>query len=66
MNSEPTSFSAAPVELSLWPPPPPVPVEGCPVCADLAALRDRARGRGDLSAVCDCDVLLRRHQDGHR
>ncbi|MCP9944119.1 hypothetical protein LUX12_03865 [Streptomyces somaliensis] len=66
MNSEPTPFSPPPAELPLWPSPPPVPVEGCRDCAELAALRGRARERGDLSAVSDCNVLLRRHRDGHR
>lgn len=41
---------------------PPVPVPGCPVCTELAVLRDKARARSDASAETDANVLLRRHQ----
>lgn len=41
---------------------PPSPVPDCPACADLAALRDDARARGDGTAETDANVLLRRHQ----
>lgn len=40
----------------------PSPVPDCPACADLAALRDDARARGDGTAETDANVLLRRHQ----
>ncbi|WP_330477439.1 hypothetical protein OG301_09185 [Streptomyces platensis] len=41
----------------------PTPVEGCAVCGDLAARRQEARERGDLSAATDANVRLRNHRD---
>ncbi|MCP9958609.1 hypothetical protein [Streptomyces sudanensis] len=61
--SKPSNHVHAPIEP---PPPDPAPVEGCPDCAELVALRARARARGDMSAASDCNVLLRRHPGGHR
>ncbi|CAL9440758.1 hypothetical protein [Streptomyces sp. enrichment culture] len=66
MIDEVACDSARTAVLTLWPPPEPVPVEGCARCGELAALRGRARAGGDLSGVSDCNVLLRRHQEGHR
>ncbi|MGZ3100702.1 DUF7848 domain-containing protein [Streptomyces sp. H72] len=43
-------------------PPPPEPVAGCALCAQLAVLRAHARAVGDGSAETDADVLLTRHQ----
>ncbi|WP_411574085.1 hypothetical protein [Streptomyces fradiae] len=39
----------------------PVPVEGCTTCAELAARREAGRRGGDLSAVSDRNVEIRRH-----
>ncbi|KAF0646776.1 MULTISPECIES: hypothetical protein [Streptomyces] len=39
----------------------PVPVEGCATCAELAARREVDRRAGDLSAVSDRNVHIRRH-----
>ncbi|MBB1245033.1 hypothetical protein GL263_15865 [Streptomyces durbertensis] len=44
----------------------PTPVPGCAGCGELAALRGRARAVGDLTTVTDCNVLIRRHPEGHR
>jgi hypothetical protein len=66
MIEEPTCDSARTVVSGLWTPPEPVPVAGCAECASLAGLRGGARARGDMSAVSDCNVLLRRHQEAHR
>ncbi|MER7192276.1 hypothetical protein [Streptomyces flaveolus] len=44
--------------------PPPVPVDGCAGCAELAARREAARAVGDGSAETDADVLLDRHLRG--
>ncbi|MGW8552987.1 hypothetical protein [Streptomyces tubercidicus] len=41
----------------------PTPVEGCAVCGDLAVQRRAARERGDLSAVTDANVRLRKHRE---
>ena len=41
---------------------PPVPVPDCLACADLAAMRAKARARHERSAETDVNVLLRRHQ----
>lgn len=66
--TEPTMHSAPPLELSL----PtaaelsdPAPVEDCAGCAELAAVRGRARAGGDMTTVSDCNVLMRRHPQGH-
>ncbi|WP_405797931.1 hypothetical protein [Streptomyces sp. NBC_01506] len=39
----------------------PVAVEGCDVCAALAAQREEARRRGGQPTVEDCDNELRAH-----
>ncbi|MFF9632437.1 hypothetical protein [Streptomyces fradiae] len=39
----------------------PVPVEGCTTCTGLAARREADRRAGDLSAVSDRNVEIRRH-----
>ncbi|WP_329148310.1 hypothetical protein OIU91_19900 [Streptomyces sp. NBC_01456] len=43
-----------------WPPEP-EPRAGCDRCLDLDEQRTAARRRGDISAVSDCNVLLRQH-----
>ncbi|MFI8425584.1 hypothetical protein [Streptomyces sp. NPDC085479] len=45
--------------------PDPAPVDGCAGCVELANVRARARVVGDLTTVTDCNVLLRRHPEGH-
>ncbi|MER6842918.1 hypothetical protein [Streptomyces platensis] len=37
-------------------------MEGCAVCGDLAVQRREAGERGDLSAVTDANVRLRKHR----
>ncbi|MCP9959836.1 MULTISPECIES: hypothetical protein [Streptomyces] len=64
--TEPTRYSTPPVELPLRLEPEPVSVEGCAGCAELADVRDRARAVGDMTAVSDCNVRMRRHPEGHR
>lgn len=66
MTTEPTRYSAPPVELPLWLDLDPDPVEGCAGCAELASVRDRARAGGDMTTVTDCNVYLRRHPEGHQ
>ncbi|MFF8505630.1 hypothetical protein ACF07L_33985 [Streptomyces anulatus] len=44
----------------------PVPAEGCAGCAELAAVRGRARAVGDMTTVSYCNVYLRRHPEGHQ
>ncbi|GAA2110956.1 hypothetical protein GCM10009802_08370 [Streptomyces synnematoformans] len=44
-----------------WPLDDPAPAPGCEHCAELAADRAAARAAGDLSAVSDANVLIRRH-----
>lgn len=63
--TEPARHSAPPIELPLNLVRDPVPVEGCAGCAELAAVRDRARAGGDMTTVSDCNVFLRRHPEGH-
>jgi hypothetical protein len=41
---------------------PPLPVRGCPACAELDTRRDAARAEYDRSAETDANVLLRQHQ----
>lgn len=41
---------------------PPLPVPGCPACAELAGLRETARAECDRSAETDANVLLRQHR----
>ncbi|MER7550185.1 MULTISPECIES: hypothetical protein [Streptomyces griseus group] len=64
--SEPMRYSTPPVELPLWMDRDPVPAEGCAGCAELAAVRSRARAVGDMTTVSDCNVYLRRHPEGHQ
>ncbi|WP_254076732.1 hypothetical protein [Streptomyces pacificus] len=66
MTTEPTRYSTSPLDLPLRLEPEPTPVEGCPGCAELAAVRDRARAGGDMTTVSDCNVHMRRHPEGHR
>ncbi|GCD41671.1 hypothetical protein [Streptomyces paromomycinus] len=63
--SQPTRYSSAPIELPLRLEPEPAPVEGCAGCAELVDVRSRARAVGDITAVTDCNVYLRRHPEGH-
>ncbi|MGW4629447.1 hypothetical protein [Streptomyces rubiginosohelvolus] len=64
--SEPMRYSAPPVELPLgMDVADPEPVEGCAGCAELAAVRSRARAVGDMTTMSDCNVYLRRHPQGH-
>ncbi|MFF6774234.1 hypothetical protein ACFY8W_11780 [Streptomyces sp. NPDC012637] len=63
--SEPTRYSATPVELPLNLDREPEAVQGCAGCAELAAVRSRARAVGDWTTVSDCNVYLRRHPEGH-
>ncbi|WP_156727860.1 hypothetical protein [Streptomyces apocyni] len=54
-----------PITLDLpldWPEPEP----GCDVCTALAEQRANADGRGDRSAVTDCNVEIRNHTRRHR
>lgn len=59
-------YSTPPVALPLRMVGDPVPTEGCAGCAELAAVRSRARAVGDMTTVSDCNVYLRRHPEGHR
>ncbi|NEB57396.1 hypothetical protein G3I48_34750 [Streptomyces griseus] len=63
---EPTRYSTAPLELPDNPAKlEPTPVAGCAGCVELANVRDRARGGGDWTTVSDCNVLMRKHPEGH-
>ncbi|CAL9472644.1 hypothetical protein SUDANB37_02886 [Streptomyces sp. enrichment culture] len=42
----------------------PAPARGCATCAALAARREVARHSGDMSAVTDRNVEIRRHPHG--
>jgi hypothetical protein len=42
----------------------PAPVQDCATCAELAARREVARRSGDMSAVTDRNVEIRRHPHG--
>lgn len=42
-------------------PPEPEPVPGCDVCKALAAQREDARSKGDVSKAVDCNVEIRHH-----
>ncbi|AKH83150.1 hypothetical protein AA958_13915 [Streptomyces sp. CNQ-509] len=65
MSDGPWTRMADPVHLpDAWPLVEPEPVAGCGRCAELAAGRTASRASGDLSAVSDANVLLRRHP-GH-
>ncbi|MEV0282193.1 hypothetical protein AB0I22_38290 [Streptomyces sp. NPDC050610] len=63
--NEPRRHRGQPVELPLRLYAEPAPAEGCAGCAELAKVRDRARGVGDVTTVSDCNVLMRRHPEGH-
>ncbi|MGA4845679.1 hypothetical protein ACOBQB_05220 [Streptomyces sp. G5(2025)] len=64
--TEPTRYSTAPVELPLRVAElEPKPVDGCAGCRELANVRDRARTGGDMTTVSDCNVLMRKHPEGH-
>ncbi|RSS34460.1 hypothetical protein EF906_29565 [Streptomyces sp. WAC08241] len=63
--SEPTRYSTPPLELPAIVEPEPSPVTGCAGCAELAAVRNRARRVGDWTTVTDCNVFMRRHDEGH-
>lgn len=59
-TKRPTSM-ADPVYLpDVFPPPDAAPAPGCGRCAKLAEGRTAARAEGDLSAVSDANVLIRR------
>ncbi|MFI0533559.1 hypothetical protein ACH3XX_26395 [Streptomyces scabiei] len=64
MSSAKTTM-AEPVHLAV-PKLEPVPVEGCGTCEQLGDQRAEARAAGDLSAVSDCNVGIRRHPHGGR
>ncbi|WP_181787907.1 hypothetical protein [Streptomyces phytophilus] len=63
MTAPPRRTSMAdPVYLpDMFPPADTAPAPGCGRCAELAADRATARAEGDLSAVSDANVLIRRH-----
>ncbi|MEV7051026.1 MULTISPECIES: hypothetical protein [Streptomyces] len=63
--TEPTRYNTSPVRLSLHVEADPSPVDGCAGCTELPAVRDRARAGGDMTTVSDCNVLRRRHPQGH-
>ncbi|MCX5397804.1 hypothetical protein [Streptomyces sp. NBC_00102] len=63
--TEPTTHQNSPLDLALRMEVEPAPVDGCAGCAELANVRDRCRLVGDLSTVSDCNVLMRRHPEGH-
>ncbi|MCH0539618.1 hypothetical protein I3F58_08555 [Streptomyces sp. MUM 203J] len=65
--TEPTRYSTRPVELPLrLTDHEPAPVDSCAGCTELAEVRERARAGGDMTTVSDCNVLLRRHPEGHQ
>ncbi|MFJ5709602.1 hypothetical protein [Streptomyces sp. NPDC093105] len=63
--SEPTRYSTPPIELPLGLEREPEPAEGCAGCAELAAVRSRARIVGDWSTISDCNIFMRRHPEEH-
>ncbi|MEU1053917.1 hypothetical protein ABZ397_15365 [Streptomyces sp. NPDC005876] len=64
--TEPRTYPSAPVELPLrLDELEPTPVDGCAGCRELANVRDRARTGGDMTTVSDCNVLMRKHPEGH-
>ncbi|MFE9256199.1 hypothetical protein [Streptomyces sp. NPDC006879] len=64
--SELRTYPSAPVDLPLRLDPEPVPAPGCAGCRELVNVRDRARTGGDMTAVSDCNVLMRKHPEGHQ
>ncbi|MFD4760916.1 hypothetical protein ACFWOJ_19090 [Streptomyces sp. NPDC058439] len=63
--TEPTRYSTPPIELPLNLDREPDPAPGCAGCAELVAVRDRARAVGDWTSVSDYNVFMRRHPEGH-
>ncbi|MEU8617040.1 hypothetical protein [Streptomyces sp. NPDC048623] len=43
----------------------PTPATGCAGCRELDNVRTRARAGGDWTTVSDCNVLMRKHPEGH-
>ncbi|MFW6693728.1 hypothetical protein [Streptomyces sp. MAR4 CNX-425] len=65
MTASPRRYPGDPVHLpGVWPLPDAPPAADCGRCAELADGRATARAAGDLSAVSDATVLIRRHP-GH-
>ncbi|MET9774027.1 hypothetical protein ABZ023_07105 [Streptomyces sp. NPDC006367] len=58
--TERTRTMSPPVYLGM-PLDPPAPVAHCPVCNEADRHREAARERGDLAAVTDANVVMRRH-----
>lgn len=64
--TEPRTYPSAPVELPLrGPDADPTPVDDCAGCIELDNVRTRARAGGDWTTVTDCNVLMRKHPEGH-
>ncbi|MFE0771757.1 hypothetical protein [Streptomyces sp. NPDC058861] len=62
----PRTYPSAPVVLpDRTSDPEPTPADGCAGCSELANARTRARQIGDMTTVSDCNVLMRRHPEGH-
>ncbi|MFW6693939.1 hypothetical protein [Streptomyces sp. MAR4 CNX-425] len=56
------TFADGPVTLpGMWPIRDATPAPGCGRCTDLADDRAACRAAGDMSAVSDANVLIRRH-----
>ncbi|WP_411123314.1 hypothetical protein [Streptomyces sp. x-19] len=64
--TEPTRYRVEAVEPPLPLGREPAPMKGCAGCAELAEVRDRARAGGDMTTVTDCNVLIRKHPEGHK
>lgn len=60
--TDPRRYPERPVELPLRLDRDPEPVQGCKHCAGLEMDRKLARGRGDWSAVSDCNVRMLGHE----
>jgi hypothetical protein len=61
-NSNPGASTSGETCLTELPPEPSV-KPGCPACLSLSVARENARSTGNHSAVSDCNVKLRRHQE---